>query len=139
MTTTLTSPTPAIVTTVHITWTSAAKIRMHANEDLPEYGIKAGENFYLVRSSENTGLYYIVRWDYAKISWQCPCKHSVERPAAKPCRHKRLVSKDCKAHKAAITKADEQKAVREAERIMAATRTVTSIERKLSACGLMKK
>jgi hypothetical protein len=86
-----------IQTTVVITWTSAPRIRMTANVDMPEYGLKAGDTFYLVRSSKNDGLYYIVRWNYDRIGWQCPC------PATKRCRHIELVSLDCGSRKAPIT------------------------------------
>lgn len=87
------------ITTVVITWTRAAKIRMTANVDMPEYGLKAQQVFYLVRSSADDGTYYIDTWDYEKKQWNCPCKHSVERPNARPCRHRRLVSADCKARR----------------------------------------
>jgi hypothetical protein len=96
MTATLTA-----TTTVQVTWTRAAKIHMVAKIDMPEYGLKAEQIFYLVRSSANDGTYYIVTWNYAESKWSCPCKHSVERPTAKPCRHRRLVSADCKARREA--------------------------------------
>jgi hypothetical protein len=86
-------------TTVHITWTRAAKIRMTARVDMPEYGLKAEQIFYLVRSSANDGTYYLVVWSYGEKQWQCPCKWSIERPMAHPCRHRRLVNADCKARR----------------------------------------
>lgn len=89
------------ITAVHIDWTKAPKIRMTAKVDMPEYGLKAEQVFYLVRSSANNGDYYIVVWSYDEKQWNCPCKHSVERPNARPCRHRRLVSVDCKARKEA--------------------------------------
>jgi hypothetical protein len=100
MTATLTAS-ATITTTVHITWTRAAKIRMQANVDMPEYGLKAEQIFYLVRSSADDGTYYLLQWDYEAKAWSCPCKHSIERPNARPCRHRRLVSADCKARREA--------------------------------------
>lgn len=91
----------SVKTTVHITWTNAPKVRMTAKVDMPEYGLKAEQVFYLVRSSADDGTYYIVTWNYTAIQWTCPCKHSVERPNARQCPHRRLVNADCKARREA--------------------------------------
>src|SRR5581483_9342713 len=99
---TMTTTTVATITRiVNITWTRAAKVRMTANVDMPEYGLKAQQVFYLVRSSADNNDYYLLVWDYAEVKWDCPCKHSVERPQARTCRHRRLVSADCRARKEA--------------------------------------
>jgi len=98
----MTTTTVATITRiVNITWTRAAKVRMTANVDMPEYGLKAQQVFYLVRSSADNNDYYLLVWDYAEVKWDCPCKHSVERPQARTCRHRRLVSADCRARKEA--------------------------------------
>lgn len=86
----------AIRTTVVIEWTNAPLIRMSANVDMPEYGIKADQTFYLSRSSKNDGTYYIATWDYNETCWMCRC------PARKPCKHMRLINADC--HKLAATR-----------------------------------
>lgn len=83
----------APINQVHITWTTAPRVRMTANIDFPEYNIKTGETFYLVRSSKDDGTYYIVTWNAIKMTWDCRC------PATKPCRHMKLVNLDCKARK----------------------------------------
>jgi hypothetical protein len=93
-----------LITVVKIDWTTAQKVRMTARKDLPEYGLKAGDVFYLVRSSkaDTTNEYYIVRWNYS--NWQCPCK------SRKPCRHITIVSADCHARIQA-RKEKQQKAI----------------------------
>jgi hypothetical protein len=135
-------------TTVTVTWTRAAKIRMTAKVDMPEYGLKKDEIFYLVRSSADDGLYYIVVWSYERKQWDCPCKHSVERPNARPCRHRRLVSADCKARrdaKRAAAKRVEQALdiLKEEERRVACAPNygagVAEIENRLASAGFMRR
>jgi hypothetical protein len=130
-----------VKTTVHLDWTTAPKVRMTAKIDMPEYGLVAGQTFYLVRSSENTGLYYILTWNYVDIKWTCPCKHSVSRPTARPCRHRRLVSDDCKERREA-RKAQSEALHEQIDTFLANKRKdphMTDIERKLTAAGLMRK
>lgn len=132
MTATLTA-----TTTVHITWTCAAKVRMTAKIEMPEYGLKAEQVFYLVRSSANDGTYYLLVWNYAESKWTCPCKHSVERPNAKQCRHRRLVSADCKAHqearKAAATRIEQALDILKEEDRRAAVSDEETLRRNMTA------
>jgi hypothetical protein len=135
----MTTATATVKTTVHITWTRAAKVRMTANVDMPEYGLTAGQTFYLVRSSEDNGLYYIVRWNYEQIEWTDGCKHSVERPNAKPCRHRRLVSDDCRARKEAKRAAASVLHQDIQEHLNKERKGITENERRLTAAGLMRR
>lgn len=75
---------------VRVDYTVASSIRCTARQDMPEYGLKVSDIFYLVRSSKNNGDYYLVRWNYEQISWQCSCT-----AATTHCRHTRLVSARC--------------------------------------------
>jgi hypothetical protein len=86
---TMTVATIATQKTVRIEHCDAATIRCTANQDMPEYGIEAGEVFYLVRSSKNDGSYYVARWSADLMTWQDTC------PSRIPCRHTKLVSTRC--------------------------------------------
>lgn len=88
----------AIKTTVQIDWTSAPTVRITANVDMPEYGITSGQVVYLVRASANDGTYYIVRWSYTAVEWQCPCK------SFKPCKHLKAVNAACVTRKGVMQK-----------------------------------
>ncbi|MBO0790000.1 MAG: hypothetical protein J2P36_03495 [Ktedonobacteraceae bacterium] len=69
--------------TVKVTFTEQESIRCVARQDMPEYGIKAGDIFYLSRSSRDNGDYYITRYDEKAACWFCSC------PSRKPCRHEK--------------------------------------------------
>ena len=115
--------------TVHIDYTTATTIRCVARVDMPEYGIKQGDVFYLARSSKNDGTYYVQTWDYANIAWQCSCpagsppvdEHGLPMYAPKRCWHKRAVIAACNAHhkqmrEQAATEAANQKRAQAAAR-----------------------
>jgi hypothetical protein len=134
------------IRTVHITWTCAPKIRMTARVDMPEYGLKKDQVFYLVRASADDGTYYLLTWSCDEKQWQCPCKWSTERPLAHQCRHRRLVSADCKARKEARKQA-AQRLHQAIDTFLAKERKeqatphygegVQEIERRLARAGLM--
>ncbi len=90
----MTTATKPQTRTVHIEGTQAATIRCTARVDQPEYGIKAGDVFYLTRSSKNDGTYYICTWNYTAIAWQCSCPATIQK-----CRHIRTVSALCHERK----------------------------------------
>lgn len=86
---------------VHITWTTSPTIRMKANVDMPEYGLKADQVFYLSRKSDNSGDYYILTWLFTETRWSCPCKWGTTKAHVKPCRHANDVNFDCHSRKTA--------------------------------------
>lgn len=77
--------TTATQTTIKVKSTEAY-IRKTASSDMPLFGIKADETYYLVRSSSNDGSYYPVRWDYAQIGWICPCDGFAHRHRCRHCK-----------------------------------------------------
>lgn len=80
----------ATLKTVILEFTTAPIIRSVARRDIPEYGLTEGQVFYMARSSENNGKYYILTWDYTAIRWNCSCPATTNN-----CRHHRLVKADC--------------------------------------------
>lgn len=75
--------TKIISKTIKVEYTEQEMIRCVARVDMPEYGLKVGDVFYLARSSKNDGQYYVCRFDDRAASWFCGC------PARKPCRHEK--------------------------------------------------
>jgi hypothetical protein len=87
--TNVTLTTTAIKTTVLITWTDAPVVRIIANQDFPEYGVRKGQTVYLVKSDslnehyQGEGFwYYILTWKATGWTCRCPgyagygrCKH----------------------------------------------------------------
>lgn len=107
-----------IKTTIQIAWTSAPLIRMSTNVDMPEYGLKADQTFYLVRSSKNDNSYYIAVWNYDETRWTCRCPATVAQ-----CRHVRLINADChklaEARRAAKLERAERAAAKRAAELFA--------------------
>lgn len=67
-----------------------------AEKDQPEYGLKAEQAYYLVRSRSLTEyneqpIYWIVTWSYDLCRWLCPCPDP-----HRSCAHTRVVNQDCK-------------------------------------------
>jgi hypothetical protein len=69
--------------TIEITFSTASVIRCRANKDfrVNTLEVKAGDEFFLVRSERQQGRYHVVRWAYERVSWVCSCgactkKHS---------------------------------------------------------------
>lgn len=98
---------PAIKYTIKVEHTTAPLIRVTAKKDIPEYGIAAGDVFYLGRSDENNGLYYVLRWSYQRVMWLCGC------PATTPCKHIERVVQHC--HKRRV----QMNAIKKAEKAAA--------------------
>lgn len=68
-------------------------IRCVARFDMPEYGIKAGDVFFLSRGSEE-GTFHVVTWDEIANKWRCD---HPSRANAKSCIHIVNVSDHCHA------------------------------------------
>lgn len=107
--------------TVKITYTDAALITCTARADMPEAGIKQGEKFYLARSSQNDGTYYIIAWN--GVDWLCRC------PATKPCKHQKALA----AHR--VAEYLQQKATLKAASPALASTAFVSIATKGSLAG----
>lgn len=108
--------------TVKVEHTTAQQIRCTARQDMPAYGIKAGETFYLTRSSKDNGEYYVTRFDTDGARWQCSC------PSHKPCRHMKAVNAVLAIRRAAI-QAKPAQVVVDAERIIAEKQTRDAMSR----------
>lgn len=68
-------------------------IRCTARVDMPEYGINAGDVFFLSRASEKD-TFYVVVWSKEENKWNCG--HPTSKKA-KPCTHVNEVSAHCHA------------------------------------------
>lgn len=68
-------------------------IRCVARVDMPEYGIKAGDVFFLSRASEKD-TFYVVVWSMDENKWNCG--HPTSKKA-KICTHVQAVGSHCHA------------------------------------------
>jgi hypothetical protein len=72
-----------------------------AETDMPQFGLKAEQAYYLVRSESMSrcnelSTYWIVTWSYEECRWLCPCLATIHQ-----CKHVKLVNQDCHNRKLA--------------------------------------
>lgn len=89
---------PAIYTHMLIPGEHRNFVHMTAEVDEPQFGLKAEQAYYLVRSesmsrTNEQPTYWLVVWSYEECRWVCPCPDKRHHQ----CKHVRLVNQDCKA------------------------------------------